>query len=149
MLYLAEVISHHRAPAGTIIGLPWTSSVCNCITTWTLEGGLIYWAVPIVKEFTEKVQADLQKFSSLRLNMSELSDVSTCQSMWLMWSKGDVIANNSISSLLTHCPLGDVELILKVWFSKSLYRIVAWVLVKLLLAECHKTSLMISQHWFR
>ena len=55
-----------------------------------------------------------------------------------------------LSDILTYCPLGDVELILKVWFSKSLYRIVAWVLaVKLLSAECHKTSLMISQHWFR
>ena len=75
----------------------------------------------------------------------------------VIWIEGNVAAKDIPSKPIihsnigkSHCPLVDVELIFKVWFSKSLYRIVVWVLaVKFILAECHKTSLMISQHWFR
>ena len=50
---------------------------------------------------------------------------------------------------LTHWPLRDVAVILKVWISNSLYRIIAWALaVKLLSCECCRTLLMKSQHWF-
>ena len=42
-----------------------------------------------------------------------------------------------------------VWLILEVW-QYAFYELISWVRpVKLLLCECHKTSLMISQHWFR
>ena len=37
-----------------------------------------------------------------------------------------------------------------VWFSRSSYKTVAWVLTEeVLSAKCHRTSLMKSQHWFR
>ena len=50
---------------------------------------------------------------------------------------------------LTHWHLGDVAVILKVWFSNSLHRIIALALTaKLLPGEYHRTSLMISPHWF-
>ena len=58
--------------------------------------------------------------------------------------------------------LGDAAIILKAYFSKSVYREVAWTLtvrlyrvvawalaVKLLWSECNRTSLLESQHWFR
>ena len=49
--------------------------------------------------------------------------------------------------MLTHWPLGDVAVILNVYFRNPFYRIVAQTLsVKLLIC---RTSLMISQHWFR
>ena len=48
-----------------------------------------------------------------------------------------------------HWPLGDVALILKVYFLNSLYRIVELSLcVKLLSGECHKNSLIETQYWF-
>ena len=51
---------------------------------------------------------------------------------------------------LTHWPLGDVVVTIKVQFSNLLYRLVAWqLIVKSLSGTCHKTSLMISQYWFR
>ena len=51
---------------------------------------------------------------------------------------------------LTQWPLGDVAIVLKVWFSNSLYWIVAWAFaVELLSNEYHRTSLMRSQRWFR
>ena len=55
-----------------------------------------------------------------------------------------------ITDISTRWPLGDVAVILKEYFSNSLYRTVAWALaVKLLSDECHRTSLMRSQHWFK
>ena len=54
------------------------------------------------------------------------------------------------SKPLTQCPLKDVEINLKVWFSDSLYRIVAWAFgVKLFSGDWRRSLLMISQHWFR
>ena len=43
-----------------------------------------------------------------------------------------------------------VAVILKVWFSNSLYRTIVWALaMKLLSGECHRISLMVSQYWCR
>ena len=54
--------------------------------------------------------------------------------------------NHANHTLLTHLPLGDVAVILKVCFLNSL----AWAFaVKLLSGECHRTSLMKIQHWLR
>ena len=51
---------------------------------------------------------------------------------------------------LTHWSLWDVAIILD-WYSFNLYQWwISWVFtIKLLLGECHKTWLMISQNWFR
>ena len=49
--------------------------------------------------------------------------------------------------VLTQWPLRDMAVILQVWISNPLYRIVAGSLVKLFWGECHWTSLMTSQHW--
>ena len=44
---------------------------------------------------------------------------------------------------LTHWPLGDVAVVVKVSFSNVLYRLLAWILtVKLLSSKCHRTALM-------
>ena len=52
--------------------------------------------------------------------------------------------------LLTPGPLRDVIMILKVQFSNICYTESSQTLiVKLLSGECHRTHLMISQHWFR
>ena len=51
-------------------------------------------------------------------------------------------------SELTHCPLRDVEMNLKIRFSDSFYRIVGWASdVKLFSGDWRRTLLMISQHW--
>ena len=45
-------------------------------------------------------------------------------------------------------PLGDIAVILKVWFSSSYYGIEAATLTsKLMTDECHTTSFMKNQHW--
>ena len=55
-------------------------------------------------------------------------------------------SDEDIYQALTHLPLGYAAF-LKVWFSNSLYSIVAWApTAKLLSGECHWTSLMKSQH---
>ena len=47
-------------------------------------------------------------------------------------------------------PLGDVNVILYVYFSNSFYKLMSWVLpVKLALGENNRIRLMISQHWFK
>ena len=52
--------------------------------------------------------------------------------------------------VFTHWFLGDILVILKILFPNSLDRILAWALiVKLLSGECHRTSLMRCQYWFR
>ena len=51
---------------------------------------------------------------------------------------------------LTHCGLGNFNEILDEYFSIPLQWLMAEIpAVKLALEECHKTLLMISQHWFR
>ena len=56
----------------------------------------------------------------------------------------------TLTSLGINCPLGDVEVILQMYFSNSFYKFISWALtVKSVLGECHRTPLMISQHWFR
>ena len=51
---------------------------------------------------------------------------------------------------LTWWPLGDATFIFKTYFLNSLHRIIMWTFaVHLLSCECHRTSLMRSQHWFR
>ena len=69
-----------------------------------------------------------------------------------------------LSTTLTHWPLGDVAVILKVWFSKSLQRIVAWavtvwlpqelineksILVQVMTWCCQQMSHYLSQCWPR
>ena len=61
---------------------------------------------------------------------------------------GQILLRHAVS--LGQLTLGDVAIILKVSFLKSLHRIVAWALaLKLLSCECHRSPLMRSQHWFR
>ena len=51
---------------------------------------------------------------------------------------------------LTHWPLGDLNVILKISFSILLYWLVSSNLLMIMSSdECHRTLLMISQHWFR
>ena len=51
---------------------------------------------------------------------------------------------------LTHWPLGDLNVILKMWSSILLYWLVSSNLLMIISSgKCHKTLLMISQHWFR
>ena len=51
---------------------------------------------------------------------------------------------------LTHWPLGDKDVILNEEFSNSFQGYISWAYpVKLSCSKCYKTSLMISQHWFR
>ena len=55
-----------------------------------------------------------------------------------------------ILDTLTHCLMGQVEVILQVHISNSFYKLISWALiVKLVLGECRRTSVIISQHWFR
>ena len=50
----------------------------------------------------------------------------------------------------THWHMEDVAAVLRLKFSNSSYRIVAWKIpVKLFWCECHLISLMRSKHWFR
>ena len=58
---------------------------------------------------------------------------------------------SSSDGLITHCPLGQVKVILQVYFSNSFLRndIFSCKTCKIDLCEYHKTSLMRSQHWFR
>ena len=51
---------------------------------------------------------------------------------------------------VTHCGLADFNEILDEYFSSQLQWLMAEIpAVRLPLEECHKTLLMISQHWFR
>ena len=51
---------------------------------------------------------------------------------------------------LTHWPLADLSVILKMWYSVLLYWLVPSNLLLIMSSnECHRTLLMISQHWFR
>ena len=53
-------------------------------------------------------------------------------------------------SLLTHCPLGDMAMILKMQSLNTFYGLSAWACrMKLLSAECHTKPLTKSQRWFR
>ena len=52
--------------------------------------------------------------------------------------------------LLTHWPLGDLDAILKMEFSILFYWLVSSDNLMIMPSdECHRTLLMISQHWFR
>ena len=52
--------------------------------------------------------------------------------------------------LLTHWPLGDLKIFFKMSFSNSYPESIPWAIPAKLLSEvCHRTPLMISQHWFR
>ena len=54
------------------------------------------------------------------------------------------------NTLLTHWPLGDLNVILKMQSSILLYWLVSSNLLMIMSSdECHRTLLMISQHWFR
>ena len=54
------------------------------------------------------------------------------------------------SNELTHWPLGDLNVILKMQSSILLYWLVSSNLLMIMSSdECHRTLLMISQHWFR
>ena len=65
-----------------------------------------------------------------------------------LWSH-KVSRGHSVNEL-THWPLLHVAIILKSLFSSSLYKISTWsIAVKFLSGACHRTSLMISQRWFR
>ena len=51
---------------------------------------------------------------------------------------------------LTHWPLGDLKIFFKMSFSNSYPESIPWAIPAKLLSEvCHRTPLMISQHWFR
>ena len=51
---------------------------------------------------------------------------------------------------LTHWPLGDLKIFFKMSFSNSYPESITWAIPAKLLSEvCHRTPLMISQHWFR
>ena len=51
---------------------------------------------------------------------------------------------------LTHWPLGDLNVILKMWFSILFFWLLSSDLLMIMPSdECHRTLLMISQHWFR
>ena len=51
---------------------------------------------------------------------------------------------------LTHWPLGDLNAILKMEFSILFFWLVSWDFLMIMPSdECHRISLMISQHWFR
>ena len=59
-------------------------------------------------------------------------------------------APSEVNTLLTHWPLGDLDVILKIRFSILFYWLVSWDLCMIMPSdECHRTLLMISQHWFR
>ena len=58
--------------------------------------------------------------------------------------------NSDVQLINSLLPMGEEAVISKVSFSNSLYRRETWVLaVELLSGECHRTSLMRSQHWGR
>ena len=67
---------------------------------------------------------------------------------WVVTRDGVFVV--SPKRILNSLDPGDVAIISKVWFSNLLYEIVAWTLfMKLLSGECHRTSLIINQYWFR
>ena len=54
---------------------------------------------------------------------------------------------HSLDALYSHWSQGDVAVTLKVWFSNSSYRIVAWMFIgKLLSGECCRTPLKVGLH---
>ena len=75
----------------------------------------------------------------------------TCSWLCILWGgECSVDTKLYIQTALTHWPLGDVVVILKISFSNSLCRTVAWTIaVELLSAKCQRTLQMRSQHWFR
>ena len=79
----------------------------------------------------------------------------------IIWANADPIDCHIYSALwgdelmwqpsrsLTHWSLRDVKVILQVYL-KNHIRLISWALsVELISAECHRTPLMISQHWSR
>ena len=63
------------------------------------------------------------------------------------------LTGTQLSNKLQECELTlleNLDVILEVHFSNSLYKIAAWPLtVKVLSGECHKASLRRTQHWLR
>ena len=70
----------------------------------------------------------------------------------LIGCEGTILCLNMypIPSCLTHWPLGDLKIFFKMSFSNSYPESIPWAIPAKLLSEvCHRTPLMISQHWFR
>ena len=65
-----------------------------------------------------------------------------------MFPAGSIV-QVSLGYILTHWCLSDVEVILQVYSSNSLYELMSWApAMQLALVECRRTVLMISQFWF-
>ena len=68
------------------------------------------------------------------------------------WNQGPVLLlqSDTVTSLVTHWPLGDLDAILKLQYSILFYWLVSsHCLMMMPWDECQGTSPMISQHWFR
>ena len=65
------------------------------------------------------------------------------------WYNHNKTKQNWVGILLSHWPLGDLNMILKMYSSISLYWLVSSNLLMIMSSdECHRALLMISQHWF-
>ena len=85
------------------------------------------------------------KSSSFRLGLNVLTDVQVPHYP-LKWMSQIPMP----ISVLTHWPLGDLKIFFKMSFSNSYPESIPWAIPAKLLSEvCHRTPLMISQHWFR
>ena len=68
---------------------------------------------------------------------------------WVM-SPYNYFSSSPPITTLTHWPLGDLKIFFKMSFSNSYPESIPWAIPAKLLSEvCHRTPLMISQHWVR
>ena len=66
------------------------------------------------------------------------------------WYLSQITLYWEFPSFLTHWPLGDLNVILKMWFSILFYWQVSSDFLMIMPSdECHRTLLIISQHWCR
>ena len=53
---------------------------------------------------------------------------SNAENVSIWWRHHDLIPNHIKTQQLTHCPLGDAEIISKLYFSNSFYELISWVI---------------------
>ena len=128
----------------------WSSYLHNGIS-FTDKMASLYWICPLILH-----EAGAQAFRHHFVNApSQWETTLHCNvvSHWLGAYKNDpwlckCSQQQTMITCWTHWPLGDVKVILKVKSPNTYYRLHSWALfVKLLSDVCHRTPLLMGQHW--
>ena len=106
-------------------------------TRWQLQQVSQYWFSTVVRYLLIE-----RSYWSFHFTLTLSLDMNVCDEYEL--------SAVHVSVVLTHWPLSGLNVIWKMSFSILLYWLVSSNLPKIIsLDDCHRTFLMVSQHWFR